>query len=273
MSAALEVLDLATGYGDLRAVLDVNLRVETGTITVLLGRNGAGKTTTLRAIAGLNPTSSGRISLHGTDLAGMPAHQRARRGIGYVQEGKRVFKSRTVEENLLLGMYARPASNRARADASDLLDAAYTQFPILASRRRTPAAQLSGGQQQMLAIAQALAAEPTVLLLDEPSAGLAPSVVGEMLATIAQLRERGLAVLLVEQAMEFALALADRVVVIDLGRQVYAGAADEADVRQAVRDAYLGLAQAAAVAASPGGSPVESGEPTRAGWLRKWRRS
>lgn len=232
----LEVRSLATGYGDLRAVFDVSLDVMPGSVTAVLGRNGAGKTTTLRAVAGLNPTSSGSILLEGEPLGSVPAHARARRGIAYVQEGKRIFRNRTVEENLLLGTYAHPHPKLARAHIAEQ----YDRFPILAERRKRPAASLSGGQQQMLAIAQAVVAGPKVLLLDEPSAGLAPSVVADVRSVIDELRSSGLGVLLVEQAMELALSLADRVVVLDLGRTVYRADAGAPNLRQAVRVAYAG---------------------------------
>lgn len=233
--SALELNGLATGYGDLRVVGEATLRVDPGTVTALLGRNGAGKTTTLRAISGLNPITAGTATLDGADLSRMPAYRRTRAGIAYVQEGKRVFRSRTVEENLLLGAYAGRSPQRGR----ELIGQMYDRFPMLAERRRRLAAQLSGGQQQMLAIAQALVAEPTVLLLDEPSAGLAPTVVADVLDVIRDLRTQGLGILLVEQAVEFALAAADQVVVLDLGRTVHSGRAGDPGLRDAIRRAYL----------------------------------
>ena len=231
----LDIKGLATGYGDLRVVSDATLHVESRSVTALLGRNGAGKTTTLRAIAGLNRITAGSATLDGADLSRMQPYRRARAGIAYVQEGKRVFRSRTVEENLLLGTYA--CRDRARGRA--LIEEMYERFPVLAQRRRLPAAQLSGGQQQMLAIAQALVADPGVLMLDEPSAGLAPAIVGQVLEVIEDLRERGLAVLLVEQAVDFALAAADRVVVLNVGRTVHSGHVDDPDLRDAIQRAYM----------------------------------
>ncbi|MFF5234355.1 ABC transporter ATP-binding protein [Dactylosporangium sp. NPDC000521] len=233
--STLEVQAIACGYGDLRVVTDATLSVDAGSVTALLGRNGAGKTTTLRAVAGLNRITSGRATLDGVDLAAMPAYRRARAGIAYVQEGKRIFRSRTVEENLLLGTYAARSTARGR----ELMGEMYERFPLLAERRKLRAAQLSGGQQQMLAIAQALIADPRVLLLDEPSAGLAPAIVGQVLDVIRDLRTRGLAVLLVEQAVEFALAAADRVVVLNLGRTVHSGQATDTGLREAIRRAYM----------------------------------
>ncbi|GAA2373116.1 ABC transporter ATP-binding protein [Dactylosporangium salmoneum] len=233
--STLELRQVACGYGDLRVVTDATLEVEAGSVTALLGRNGAGKTTTLRAVAGLNKITSGAATLDGTDLGPLPAYRRARAGIAYVQEGKRIFRSRTVEENLLLGTYAGQSTARGR----ELMAQMYERFPLLAERRKLRAAQLSGGQQQMLAIAQALIADPRVLLLDEPSAGLAPAIVGQVLDVIRDLRTRGLAILLVEQAVEFALAAADRVVVLNLGRTVYSGQATDPGLREAIRRAYM----------------------------------
>lgn len=231
----LELHNVATGYGDLKVVTDVTLRVEAASILTLLGRNGAGKTTTLRAIAGLNKITSGRATLDGVDLAPLPPYRRARTGIAYVQEGKRIFRNRTVEENLRLGTYAGQGPTRSRP----LIEQMYEQFPILASRRKLPAAQLSGGQQQMLAIAQALVAEPRVLLLDEPSAGLAPTIVDQVLEVVRELRTRGLAILLVEQAVDFALAAADHVAVLNLGRTVYSSPVDDPGLRDAITRAYM----------------------------------
>lgn len=234
---ALELADVSTGYGDLKVVHDLSFAVAHGAVTALLGRNGAGKTTTLRAIAGLNPVTSGSVLLDGKDVSRMPARKRVPLGLAYVQEGKRVFHRHTVEQNLVLGAYSTRLS---RGELAERLDGAYARFPVLAGRRDVPAAGLSGGQQQMLAIAQALMSHPRVLLLDEPSGGLAPAVVGEVLASIRQLVEEGLAVILVEQAISFALALADDVVVMDLGRPALRASAREPGIEQAIEDAYFG---------------------------------
>ncbi|MFC5745853.1 ABC transporter ATP-binding protein [Actinomadura rugatobispora] len=231
----LEVQGLATGYGDLRVVSDATFRADSGSVTALLGRNGAGKTTTLRAVAGLNKITAGSATLDGADLSRMAPYRRARAGIAYVQEGKRVFRSRTVEDNLVLGTYACRDQARGRT----LIKEMYERFPILAQRRKQPAASLSGGQQQMLAIAQALVADPGVLMLDEPSAGLAPAIVGQVLDVIKDLRAGGLAVLLVEQAVDFALAAADRVVVLNVGRTVYSARSDDPGLRDAIQRAYM----------------------------------
>jgi branched-chain amino acid transport system ATP-binding protein len=233
----LEVHDLATGYGDIRAVWDVSLQVASGEVTVLLGRNGAGKTTTLRAVAGLNRADAGSITFDGRDITGLPAHRRVAAGIGLVQEGKRIFRRRTVEENLLLGGYTRGLSRRKlRAE----LDPVYAMFPVLADRRHTAAGQMSGGQQQMLAIGQALVAKPSLLMLDEPSGGLAPAIVAEVMAAVATLKETGIGVLLVEQAVTAAFEVADRVTVLDVGRVVLDRPASEISDAGALTEAYFG---------------------------------
>lgn len=235
----LEVRNLATGYGDIRAVWDVSLQVTAGEVTALLGRNGAGKTTTLRAVAGLNRADAGSITFDGRDVTGLPPHRRVGAGIGMVQEGKRIFRRRTVEENLLLGGYTRGLPKR-RLQAE--LDPVYAMFPVLADRRTTVAGQLSGGQQQMLAIGQALMAKPTLLMLDEPSGGLAPAIVAEVMATVAALKASGIGVLLVEQAVTAAFEVADRVTVLDVGRVVLDRPASEIPDADVLTEAYFGRA-------------------------------
>lgn len=214
MSDALVVTDLVTGYGQLKVVRGLSLTCRSGELTVLLGRNGAGKTTTLSAIAGLLPTMDGTVELHGVVQTG-PTVKRVAAGLGLVQEGKRVFRGRTVEENLRLGGYV---VRRRRGVIDEGIARAYERFPILKEKRTQMAASLSGGQQQMLAIAQALMPQPTVLMLDEPSAGLAPAIVEEVFGEIASLTDEGLCVLLVEQLIDHSLAVADRVAVLDRGR-------------------------------------------------------
>jgi branched-chain amino acid transport system ATP-binding protein len=241
----LEVQNLATGYGDLRAVWDVSFPVYRGRVTALLGRNGAGKTTTLRAIAGLNRVAAGKVVFDGADLSRTPAHRRVRLGIGLVQEGKKIFHRRTVEENLLLGGYTL-GLGRKRLPAE--LARIYDLFPALASRAKTAAGSLSGGQQQMIAIGQALMAWPKLLMLDEPSGGLAPSVVHEVMESVARLAETGLGVVLVEQAIEAAAAVAHDVVVLDIGRVVLHRPASEVDDMAIVRDAYFGRSAVTAAA-------------------------
>jgi len=233
----LQVRGLAAGYGDLRVVWDVSLTVRPGRVTALLGRNGAGKTTTLRAIAGLNRALAGEITFQGEPISGLAAHRRVRQGIAFVQEGKRIFHRRTVEENLLLGGYARGIGRRGlRADIARV----YELFPALPARAKTVAGQLSGGQQQMVAIGQALMANPKVLMLDEPSGGLAPSIVSEVMAVVSELAAQGLGVLLVEQAVEAAMSVASDITVLDMGRVALhreTGGVDDADI---IRQAYFG---------------------------------
>jgi branched-chain amino acid transport system ATP-binding protein len=233
----LTVSGIAAGYGDLRAVWDVSLDVWPGQLTALLGRNGAGKTTTLRAISGLNKAQSGTVKLRGQDITRVPPYQRVRMGMAYVQEGKRVFHRLTVEQNLVLGGYVR---KRGRAKLRQEAERIYELFPVLGEKRRLPAGSMSGGQQQMLAIGQALMAEPAVLLLDEPSGGLAPVIVAEVMERIGALREQGLGILLVEQAVEAAMGYADHVAVLDVGKIVLTAKAGEVDDMTILRDAYFG---------------------------------
>jgi branched-chain amino acid transport system ATP-binding protein len=248
MSEILAVRDLVTGYGDLRVVWDVSFSVEQGEVLALLGRNGAGKTTILRAIMGLNTAQAGRIEFDGADLRRLRPHKRVGLGIGFVQEGKRLIGDLTVEENLRLGAQSR---RWGHGELARRIDWAYEMFPVLRKRRSALAAMLSGGQQQMLAIAQALMPEPRLLLVDEPSAGLAPAIVGEVLQTLTRLRETGMSIILVEQSVDFALAVASHVVVIDLGRLVLSSPGDAAGLRDAVRLAYLGPAAASVLPCAP----------------------
>jgi branched-chain amino acid transport system ATP-binding protein len=215
----------------------VSLEVRPGRVTALLGRNGAGKTTTLRAISGLNPLASGSVLLDGAEVSALPPHRRVRLGIAYVQEGKRVFHRQTVEQNLLLGGYTR---GQRRGGLQAAVDEVYEVFPMLAERRGMLAGAMSGGQQQMLAIGAALMARPRLLLLDEPSGGLAPVIVEEVMTRIGELKETGLGILLVEQAVEAAMRVADDVAVVDGGRVVLARAASDVDDLELLRDAYFG---------------------------------
>ncbi|WP_222849594.1 ABC transporter ATP-binding protein [Trebonia kvetii] len=233
----LTVSGIAAGYGDLRAVWDVSLKVWPGQLTALLGRNGAGKTTTLRAISGLNKVQSGTVRLREQDITRVPPYQRVRMGMAYVQEGKRVFRRLTVEQNLILGGYVR---KQGRANLRKEAERVYELFPVLGEKRRLPAGSMSGGQQQMLAIGQALMAEPSVLLLDEPSGGLAPVIVAEVMDRIGALRGQGLGILLVEQAVEAAIGYADHVAVLDVGKVVLTAKAGEVDDMTILRDAYFG---------------------------------
>ncbi|NIH80823.1 ABC transporter ATP-binding protein [Amycolatopsis viridis] len=233
----LRVRNLATGYGDLRVVWDVSFDVYPGQLTVLLGRNGAGKTTTLRAVSGLNKVTGGTVTLSGEDVTKAAPHQRVRRGMAYVQEGKRVFHSLTVEQNLVMGGYTRRMSRSALVREAGWI---YELFPVLGQKRGLPAGSMSGGQQQMLAIGQALMANPSLLLLDEPSGGLAPVIVNEVMARVAELKETGLAIVLVEQAVEASVRVADHVVVLDMGRLVLSSPAAELTDLDRLRNAYFG---------------------------------
>ncbi|MFC4603604.1 ABC transporter ATP-binding protein [Rhodococcus kronopolitis] len=240
----LTVERLATGYGDIRVVTDVSLRVVPGQITALLGRNGAGKSTTLRAITGLNKANAGTVRLEGKDITSMPAHKRVGAGLAYVQEGKKVFREQTVDQNLVLGGFSRGLGRRKLADS---LDDVYDMFPMLAERKNLLAGAMSGGQQQMLAIGQALMSQPKVLLLDEPSGGLAPVIVKDVLRQVEALKARGLAVLLVEQEVDTALSVADHVTVIDMGKVVMDKPVAAITNRDSLREAYLGRADMSTV--------------------------
>ncbi len=213
----LRVEALTAGYGRTRILQGVTLHVPRGKLVALLGGNGTGKSTTLKAIAGLLVPDGGRVVLDGTPIQGVPAETLPARGLVLVPQGKEVFATMAVEENLLMGAYHR---RRLRAEVVADLEAAYQRFPHLKERRRNAAASLSGGERQMLAIARALMARPSMLLMDEPSAALAPKVVDEISDCIAALRDEGLTILLVEQNVAMALDLADHLYVIRGGRIV-----------------------------------------------------
>ncbi|WP_375385252.1 ABC transporter ATP-binding protein [uncultured Microbacterium sp.] len=236
----LQVVHLETGYGDLRVVRDVSLTVRGGQITVLLGRNGAGKTTTLRAISGLNKTAGGEVRYLGDKLGDAPAYRRVARGMAYVQEGKRVFRELTIEQNLVLGGFSTRVSKKKLIAAAQEI---YEIFPILGEKRALPAASMSGGQQQMLAIGQALMAKPQLLILDEPSQGLAPVIVGEVMERVHALKATGIGILLVEQAVQDSVAIADEVSVIEMGRTVLSGRAADITLED-IQDAYFGAGAA-----------------------------
>ena len=210
--AALAVRDLEVRYGSVAAVRGLTLEVGKGEIVGLIGPNGAGKSTTLHAIMGVVPAAAGSVAVHGTSVLGSAPEAIARSGVALVPEGRRIYGDFTVEENLRLGLAARRGSS-----PKDALIRAYELFPVLRDFRRRRAGVLSGGQQQQLAIARALVAEPDVLLLDEPSLGLAPALVDDVFAALADIRDRGLAVLLVEQRAQRTVALADRTHVLSNG--------------------------------------------------------
>ncbi|HTU79917.1 MAG TPA: ABC transporter ATP-binding protein [Solirubrobacteraceae bacterium] len=232
---ALEIEGLTSDYGPVRAVDGVTLAVHEGSITAVLGANGAGKTSLLRTISGLHPASAGRVRLHGRDVLGVAVEDLVRRGLAQVPEGRGVITELTTEENLRLGGLWRGA--RAAE-----LEEMYELFPPLRARRAQLAGSLSGGERQMLSIGRALMARPRVLLLDEPSLGLAPIVSAQIMGLIRVLAaERGLAVLLVEQNARSALSIADRGVVLNLGRVVADEPAGALAAEEGLRQAYLGL--------------------------------
>jgi branched-chain amino acid transport system ATP-binding protein len=233
----LTVTNLAVNYGDARAVHDVSLAVGAGQITAVLGSNGAGKTTTLHAIAGLLSPRAGQILLDGKDITGRAAHEIPALGLSLVQQGKRIFPELTVEANLLVATQPHKLRRRARLK---LVDEAYQRFPALAEKRQAHAGSLSGGQQQMLAIGQSLMAQPRLLMLDEPSAGLSPAIVKEVLKTVATLAADGMGILIVEQLVDDVMTIAHDVVVIDEGRVAVSGSADAVASDPRLMDAYLG---------------------------------
>jgi len=232
----LSVEDLRSGYGRIEALHGVSIDVAAGEIVSLLGANGAGKTTLLRAISGVQPISGGRIRFEGRELDGLPAHRRVALGIAQVPEGRQVFAPLSVEDNLKLGAWTRRDASLAAE-----LAMMYELFPLLAARRHASAGMLSGGEQQMLAISRALMAKPRLLLLDEPSMGLAPMLVEQILDTVRRLKQTGLTVLLVEQNARAALAVADRGYVVETGRIVASGRAVELLANERVQAAYLGV--------------------------------
>ena len=233
----LEARNLHIGYGDAPAVWDVSLDVAAGEIVAVIGPNGAGKTTLINAIAGLLRCRQGELRFDGVDMTSVRAHDYCSHGIALVPEGRRLFAKMSVEENLELGCYL-PA---ARAGRDQSLERVYGLFPILRDKRAQPAGELSGGQQQMAAIGRALMARPRIVLFDEPSLGLAPTVVDDMFEIIARVRAEGAAVLLVEQNVLKALGIADRAYVLEQGRIVSAGLPDELLKQPHIREAYLGV--------------------------------
>ena len=224
-------------YGDLQALADVSFQVNDGEIVALVGANAAGKSTTLRVISGLVNPRRGRVLLNGDDLTGLPAHERVDRGIIQVPEGRRLFPFMTVAENLLLGAHA----SRARADRERTLAHVYGLFPVLGERRTQLAGSLSGGEQQMCAIGRALMARPKILMLDEPTLGLAPVLVARIFETVRTINGQGVTVLLVEQNVRQALTLAHRACVLESGRLVLEGQARELLGDDRLKRAYLGL--------------------------------
>jgi len=234
----LEVRGLCVEYGHVQALRGVDLRARPREITAIIGSNGAGKTSTLMAISGLAPVTGGEILLEGQAITRTPAHQVTALGISQILEGRQLFADQTVEDNLLLGAYTRLRRNRARV--RELMEREMDRFPILRKRRRQLSGTLSGGEQQMLAIARGLMSEPKLLLMDEPSMGLAPLVVLEIARTIRKLRDEGVTIVLVEQMATVALELADHAYVLENGRVTLSGPARELAQNPEVKRAYLG---------------------------------
>jgi branched-chain amino acid transport system ATP-binding protein len=232
----LAIKNLTSRYGRIEVLHDVSLDVQKGEIVTLVGSNGAGKTTLIRAISGVQPVASGSIHFEDAPINRMRPHRRVAQGIAQVPEGRQIFAPLSVEDNLRLGAIVR----RDREIASDL-EAIYAMFPALAERRKNLAGTLSGGQQQMLAMGRALMARPKLVLLDEPSMGLAPVLVEQIFTIIRGLKDKGLTVLLVEQNANMALAVADRGYVIETGRIVMSGRGKELLNDERVRRAYLGI--------------------------------
>ena len=237
----LEVSGLAADYGDVRALWDVTLRVDEGEIVTLIGPNGAGKTTLMHTIVGLHRPAQGEVSFDGAYIHALPAHQVVERGVVLVPEGRHIFSSMRVIENLEIGAY----TPRARRECRASLDAVFEIFPILSERRNQIAGTLSGGQQQMLAIGRALMGLPRLLLLDEPSLGLAPMVINDIFRVLRRVNERGLTVLLVEQNARMALQLAHRGYILEQGRVVGDGSGSQLLADVEVQRAYLGYVGAA----------------------------
>jgi branched-chain amino acid transport system ATP-binding protein len=227
--------NVVSRYGRIEVLHGISIEVKSGEIVTLVGSNGAGKTTLLRVISGVQPRAAGQVSFEGQSIARMAPHLRVKAGIAQVPEGRQVFAPLSIEDNLRLGAWTRTE------DVSAEIEAIYTMFPVLKEKRALAAGALSGGQQQMLAIGRALMSKPKLLLLDEPSMGLAPLLIEQIMQAIVALRSRGVTVLLVEQNVTAALAIADRAYVIETGKIVLSGEAKALANDDRVRAAYLGL--------------------------------
>ena len=232
----LDVRDLVVAYGEITALKGVSLEVGRGEVVALLGANGAGKSTTLRAISGLIRPRSGSIFFDGRRIDALKPFEIARLGVVQCPEGRRLFANLTVLENLQMGAYARPDRKAVAGDVDRVCDL----FPVLARRRAQAAGTLSGGEQQMLALARALMARPRLLLLDEPSLGLAPILIDEIFTTVSRIRDEGVTILLVEQNAHVALEIADRGYVLETGKVTISGAAKALKSDPAIVEAYLG---------------------------------
>ncbi|UWQ36977.1 ABC transporter ATP-binding protein [Leisingera aquaemixtae] len=233
----LEMKNIAVNYGKINAIRNISVAVPEGKIVTIIGGNGAGKTTTLRAMSGMLPVAAGEITFEGKRIDHLPAHKVVANGIAHVPEGRRVFPDMTVEENLRTGAFLRKDNEAVEADLADV----FRRFPRLRERRTQMAKTMSGGEQQMLAIGRALMSKPRLLLMDEPSMGLAPVIVEEIARIIEEINANGLSVVLVEQNAELALELADYAYVLETGNAAMEGPADELHGNEHVRAAYLGL--------------------------------
>jgi branched-chain amino acid transport system ATP-binding protein len=234
--ALLRVEAVEAAYGSVQALRGVDLEVRPGELVALIGSNGAGKSTLLRLLSGVHPALAGRVLYQGADITRAPSHERVARGMVQVPEGRQVFGILSAEDNLRLGAHTRP-----RRDTEEGLARVFELFPVLAERRRQRAGTLSGGEQQMLALGRALMGRPTLLLLDEPSMGLAPRLVSALFEVVESLRARGVTMLLVEQNAHAALSIADRGYVLETGRVTLEGRGRELLGTEAVRAAYLGI--------------------------------
>ena len=231
----LKIKNLNVYYGAIHALKSINIEIREGEIVTLIGSNGAGKTSTLKAISGIIPCKSGTIEFEGKDITNVQPHKLVYAGIGHVPEGRRIFSELTVMENLELGAYTR----RDKEIKSDF-EKVFEKFPRLKERRKQDAGTLSGGEQQMLAIGRALMSRPKLLLLDEPSMGLAPIIVRQIFSTIKEINKSGTTILLVEQNANMALSIADRAYVIETGQIVNSGLAKDIKQNEDVKKAYLG---------------------------------
>ncbi len=232
----LDVNELEIAYGGIRAVQGISLHVDAGELIALIGANGAGKTTTLNCLAGLIRPTRGQVSLFGQELTQVPPHQRVQRGLALVPEGRGIFSRLTVLENLEMGAYTRKKDGTLQTDIEQI----YTLFPRLAERRKQMAGTLSGGEQQMVAIGRAMMSQPKMLLLDEPSMGLAPMLVEQIVATIQTIAKNGVAILLVEQNAHLALQISQRAYVMESGQITLTGDSKSLQQDERVRKAYLG---------------------------------
>ena len=235
--AKLSVSNLQAGYGDVQVLWDISLEVKAGELVCLIGSNGAGKTTLLRCVSGTVPTTAGTILVDGKDMTNAATADLVNAGVAHVPEGRRLFSAMSVRDNLLMGAYLREDKNAVAAD----LERVYAMFPILLERQRQDAGTLSGGEQQMCAIGRALMARPRLLLLDEPSMGLAPIFVEKIFEIVREINAQGTPVLLVEQNALMALDAASRGYVMETGRITLEGPASELKTNEAVQKAYLGL--------------------------------